>query len=276
MSNFVSDETQALTPAEVRTVDFYGDQVTGAVVGSGEIYVPIRPICEYLGLDWSGQYQRIRRDEVLSEALRTIRIERGESVGVTPTKSRRGDPNILCLPLKLLPGFLFGISTERVKDQTLREKLIRYRRECYDALWEVFKPEILGAAELSPTSEPSGAAIAYELATAVQHLARQQLDFEQRLDKSARWARGIEDRVSALEMEVSPQEHISDAQAAELAGAVKNVAAALGGHSSYGTVYAELYRRFGISTYKNLPHRRYDEALAWLRKWFEEVSSSGT
>ncbi len=258
----MSDKSQALTPAEVRTVDFYCDQVTGAVVESGEIYVPVRPICDYLGLDWSSQRQRINRDQVLAEGVVVITIP-----------SAGGPQNAVCLPLDLLPGFLFGVSATRVKPE-LQEKITRYRRECFRVLWEAFKPEILGTAALAPAAAPSGAELAYQLATAVQHLARQQLDFEQRLDKSARWARGIEDRVSALELQLDSGEHISDAQAAELAGAVKNVAAALGGHSAYGTVYSELYRRFGISTYKNLPRGRFGEALTWLRGWYDEAQKT--
>ncbi len=38
-----------------------------------------------------------------------------------------------------LPGWLFGISAERIKDETIRVKIITYRRECYDILWNVFK-----------------------------------------------------------------------------------------------------------------------------------------
>ena len=271
-----------LLPIEVRSVDFYGDEVTGALVRADNalhIYVPIRPICDRLGLDWSGQYQRIKRDEVLSEALRTVRIERNESVGITPTKSRRGDPNSLCLPLKLLPGFLFGISTDRVKDEALRVKIIRYRRECYDALWNAFQHDILGATELAPTTDRSGAALAYEIATAVQHLARQQLDFEQRLDKSARWAKQIEDRVTTLELHITPHEPISEGQAAELALAVKTVAHALevrGTANGYQRVYGELYRRYSISSYQRLPRSRFDQALAWLRAWLGEIERQDT
>jgi hypothetical protein len=47
----------ALVPIEVCTVEFYGDEITGALVRVGDqptIYVPIRPICDYLGLAWSG------------------------------------------------------------------------------------------------------------------------------------------------------------------------------------------------------------------------------
>jgi len=38
------------------------------------IYVPIRPICDYLSLDWSAQFRRIRRDEILAEAVKCVAI----------------------------------------------------------------------------------------------------------------------------------------------------------------------------------------------------------
>ena len=259
----MSNEDKARIPTDVRAVDFYGDQVTGAVVASGTIYVPLRPLCRYLGLDWSAQTRRIQRDDILASEIR--------GVAITATPQEGGTQEMLCLPLDLLPGWLFGISASRVKPG-LREKIIRYQRECFRVLWDAFKPEILGNVTTTPLAEQSGAQIAYEMATAIQHLAKQQLDFEQRLDRSARWARTIEARVSSLELQVDPGEHISDAQAAELAGAVKNVAAVLGGHSAYGSVYAELYRRFGISTYKNLPRRRLQEALDWLKTWYDETT----
>ena len=63
----MSDE-KALIPIEEQKVDFYGDEITTALVnvsGCTMMYVPIRPICEYLGLIWSGQFERIQRDPVL-------------------------------------------------------------------------------------------------------------------------------------------------------------------------------------------------------------------
>lgn len=43
----------ALTPIAQRTVDFYEDQIVAVIVeevGERRIYVPMRPIAEYLGL----------------------------------------------------------------------------------------------------------------------------------------------------------------------------------------------------------------------------------
>jgi hypothetical protein len=281
------DSGIALVPIDVRGVDFYGEPVIGALVDADDerqVYVPIRPICERLGIDWSGQYQRIKRDDVLNAALRTVRIERSESVGVTHTKSRRGDPNSLCLPLKLLPGFLFGVSTDRIKNKNIRERVVLFRRECYDVLWDAFKHDILPIAALAPTPQTGGAALAYEIATAVQSLARSQMEQEQRLssveqsqDRARHWAKSIDGRVAALELRLSPEQPISEAQAAEIALAVKAVAHALqekGQSNGYQRVYGEMYRRYGIGTYRALPQGQFNKAILWLKTWHAELGDS--
>ena len=43
--------------------------------------------------------------------------------------------SVLCLPLHLLPGWLFGIMPSRVKP-ALASKLHRYRKECFRVLWQ--------------------------------------------------------------------------------------------------------------------------------------------
>ncbi len=70
-----------------RTIEFYGDPLTVAVMSDDEVYVPVRPIAEFLGLDWSSQLQRIRRDEVLARRATTL-------VVTTTDESRR---EMVCL-----------------------------------------------------------------------------------------------------------------------------------------------------------------------------------
>lgn len=45
---------------------------------------------------------------------------------------------MVCLPLHYLNGWLFGIDANRVKPE-LKEKLIRYQKECYEVLWDYWK-----------------------------------------------------------------------------------------------------------------------------------------
>lgn len=69
-----------MSPSPFRAVDhvdFYGDQVTAVLVeveGQQPVYVPVRPLCDYLGLTWPGQYERIKNHPVLSAGLRGVRV----------------------------------------------------------------------------------------------------------------------------------------------------------------------------------------------------------
>jgi hypothetical protein len=128
-------DEKVLIPIEEQTIDFYGNSIPTALVnvdGRTMRYVPLRPICEYLGLSWSGQRERIMRDPVLSEEARFVRVTRTTATG--------GIPDSLCLPVEFLNGWLFGINASRVKAE-LQETVIRYQRDCYRVLREAFNPQ---------------------------------------------------------------------------------------------------------------------------------------
>lgn len=107
-------------------VDFHGDALWAAREGD-DVFVAVRPICEAIGVDWEGQRQRIRRDAILSEGACMIKAP-----------SRGGFQEALCLPLRLLNGWLFGIDARRVRKADVREKVIAYQRECHAVLFAYF------------------------------------------------------------------------------------------------------------------------------------------
>ena len=106
---------QALAVVDQKEVQFYNDTIVAVRVHSGEVFVPIRPICDNLGIALAGQRERINRDPVLSEVV--------TSVSVTLTQQAR---EMLCLPLKYIPGWLFGVNADRVKPED-RDRLIQYQ-----------------------------------------------------------------------------------------------------------------------------------------------------
>ena len=115
------------------------DELIAVKLEDGSVYVPVRKLCDNLGVDWTAQRQRINRDEVLSHALKGVVITTTPSLA----DGRGGGPQeFLCLPLDLIPGWLFGIQPARVKEE-IRDKLIRYRRECIHVLWDAFRAEML-------------------------------------------------------------------------------------------------------------------------------------
>ncbi len=87
------------------------------------VYVAMRSICESMGLDWNGQYQRILRNEVLAPTMCVTHMVAADG------KTRE----VVTLPLDLLNGWLFGIDASRVKPE-LKEMVLRYQRECYRVL----------------------------------------------------------------------------------------------------------------------------------------------
>src|SRR5436305_3177716 len=130
------DQEQALVPLQERRITFHGDELLVVLVqveGEHRIYVPIRQFCDHLGLNWSAEYRRIERDEELQDAV--------IFVAITATQTHaRGYYNrpVLCLPLDLLPGFLFGVTPSRV-NQAYRERVRLYRKTCFRVLWEAFQ-----------------------------------------------------------------------------------------------------------------------------------------
>ncbi len=268
----------ALVPVRQETVNFYGDLIVAAEGPEAEVYVPLRPICDALGLAWAAQRIRLNRDPILVEAQR--------SVIVTITE---GYPRaMLCLPLDLLPGWLFGISAARVKP-ALQEKITRYRRECFRVLWTAFKGAILPTAPLPP-ADFSPAEQALALAEAVASLARSHLEQTTKIEEIGQrqqvmadylrpFVQRTNERLTAIELQLSGGATISEAQAAELALAVKNVAmllAANGDANGFGRVWGDLYRRYRIGAYRNLPAARFEEALTWLREWYGELAKPDT
>jgi hypothetical protein len=172
---------------------------------------------------------------------------------------------MLCLPLDYISGFLFGVNANRVK-QELRDRVILYQKNCYKVLAEAFTEGRLTADpsfdELLAGDSP--AAMAYRMATALQVMARQQLILESRVDEHDK-------RLEELEAQLGdPERFITPDQAMQLSQAVKTVALKLSktsGRNEYGGVYGELYRKYGITSYKELPAAKYEDAMSWLNEW---------
>ena len=112
---------------QIVTVNFRGDQLYGFEDDDG-VFVALKPIVRALGLDWSAQLKRVKRDPVLVEGMAMMATPYGLG----------GDQEAVCLKIDLVNGWLFGIDSTRIKDQAVREKVILYQRECYGVLFKHF------------------------------------------------------------------------------------------------------------------------------------------
>lgn len=98
-----------------------------AIIENDEVYVPIKPICEDIGLRWNGQLRLIKNNKILSSTMHVTCIVAKDN------KSRE----MLCLPLTVLDGWLFKIPVERYSGDK-KEKILKYQYECFRVLYEYF------------------------------------------------------------------------------------------------------------------------------------------
>lgn len=112
-------------------IPFNGYEIMAITKDNKKFVVP-KQICQNLGLSWSGQFEKIKRDSVLKDAIRVIRIPQKN-----PSGSGFIEQETLALPLEYLNGWLFGIDDTRVKEE-IRQKVIDYKKQCYIVLYEYF------------------------------------------------------------------------------------------------------------------------------------------
>ncbi len=284
-------EETALVPRAERTVDFYGDSISVALV-EDEIYVPLRPVSEFLGLRWNGQRERVMRDEVLSERIRLVNMHGADG--------RRRE--MFCLPLDLLPGWLFGIAVSKAKPEFI-PKLTRYRQECFKVLWREFQADL--AQRHQPTVVRSPLAQVREMGLAIARLAEQQMALEgrvdymdgtmtvlstradkaderldqtdERLERAAQIVGQLQHRLGSIERKLEPGAQITDEQSSEISNRVKAIAQFLSqkdpSKNHYQAIFGELYRRFRISSYKSVAQERYADVIAFLDNWAKAQSA---
>lgn len=273
----MSEETKALVPIEEKQVDFYGDDITAALVetsdeGQSEIYVPLRPICDYLGLDWSAQYRRTRRHPVLAKTINSVAMTATGLPGVG-----KGQRELICIKLEHLPGWLFGIDPTRVKVE-LQDKILRYQEECFKVLWQAFQSDAFSMVERQAPA-PNGTLVQIrEMGLAIAQMAEQQMELERnvnlahsRLDKAVIAFKNLDQRLSTVEKKLNPGTKITDEQAAEVSMAVKALAEYLkskdASKNHYQAAFGELYRRFGVSSYKNIRADQFEAVIKFLEDW---------
>ena len=92
------------------------------------IFVPIKPICTAIGVDFKSQYEKLQNDEILSSTM----------VLSTTVGADGKEREMVSLPLMYIYGWLFTINPKNVAPEA-KESVTKYRMECYRALYRHFE-----------------------------------------------------------------------------------------------------------------------------------------
>ena len=105
-----------------------GIEIFAVTDEEANVLVPIKTICKAIGVDFAGQFRRIQEDEILAPTIDLRSTVGGDGK----------DREMVCLPLRYVYGWLFSINPKNVASEA-KEVVIKYKLECYDALYNHFE-----------------------------------------------------------------------------------------------------------------------------------------
>jgi hypothetical protein len=269
----MSDIPGPFTPPRHELIDFHGDQLVAVVLEGDGVAIPLRLLCERIGLDTDAQAERLRSHAVLAGGLRVVNVEISGRVR-----------SVMAIIHTKLPFWLATISPEQVNDET-RPKLIQYQTELADILARLFYGELATPAPLS--SDPAIAALQQQFYAALSEMRRVReaiIDEQRRTNQAVTETQQRLTSLTEIVSELRTLLPVSPKQAEYIQRAIKRLATRLhkqrqasdtGYRQTEDNLYQLLFGQFkvemGIPRYDALPIDKYDTAIAWIERKAAEL-----
>lgn len=242
--------------------EFYGSTFELYLTDKRSLILPVRPLCEAMGLDSRSQLRRIENDAAMLDGLSKVVAPILRSDGSSQERE------VACLALRLLPYWLGTIDASRVKPE-LKETIIQFKRELADVAWAAFRSQILPAdmmAELD-TALPRGEQEYHALMDQAAELKGQVGEHGGRINH-------LEDRMSALEARLVGTDFISHQQSRQYLDAVGALGELLKERtkkkaSPFAVIHNEIKRQFQVPSYQLIPENEFDKVMEFLAKWWQ-------
>src|SRR5436853_4326291 len=132
----------SIRQARVEEVQFDDDTLIAVVLEGEGVAVPVRLICEALGLSVQTQNARLQEHEVLSRGLRVVRVPLGE----------RLRPVIAILDTYI--AYWLATVTPGLVKAEVRPKLVRYQTELVSLLNQLYGRDLESLPAIPPTTDP--------------------------------------------------------------------------------------------------------------------------
>lgn len=264
----MSDEQRSGPPmVRFNTIEFDGDSLPAVILEGEGIAIPVRTICQALGLDVQSQSDRLRDHDVLADGLRVVRVPRGQQLRP-----------VMALLHRFIPFWLATIVPSQVKP-AVRPKLIRYQLELVDVLALLYGGDVQSRQPVAV--DPAAAAIQQHITQALLELrllrdtlleAQNRADtrltvHEQRMD-------AIEDVLGELQDQFTAQTTITAAQQEVIKRSIQRLARRYEqqtGQPMFARLFGQFCIDLGTPKYALLPASRYNDALNWLRTQAAEL-----
>ena len=273
-------EQAVFKPVEQDTITFYGHELIAVRLADGRIAAVLRWLFESLDLERRGQMQRIERKTALRRGLIDVEVE-----------TAGGPQTMAALTLNVLPGYLFTIDENRVKEEA-RADVILFQEECVQALADHFTRKHPPA--LPAIADTTAATIIVEQITdlmGVINLLREHLEAllvlpgqvadlsvqvgETRVLVEALATRqeSTETRLEAVDERTQRLTPTHTHAVQEMVDRMVRETRKLPEPLTYAIIYGRLKHRFRVGSYKEVPDDRFDELVAYLRGELRRATS---
>lgn len=265
----MSDQPSGSAPrglTRYKQVEFDGDELLAVFVDDG-VAVPVRVICQALGLDLESQSAKLREHEVLAQGVRLVRVPQGGRVR-----------SVVALLHRFIPFWLATIVPSQVSE-AVRPKLVRYQIELVDLLAALYGNELRPAP--SATTDSTQAALAQRLADALVEvrLAREALLIaqqrtEEQLQVHESRIDAIEGVMDDIQQQLANHTTITGPQQEVIKRAITRIASRYkrrNGQEMFGKLFAQFCIDLGTPKYALLPAGKYETALDWIRNKAAEL-----
>ena len=253
--------------------EFYSEHFTVALANDRKVGEGVHPANHETGLQAHGQIRRIREHEAMSSALVNLNIM--WNYGDEAARER----DMICLRLDRLPFWMGTIQTNRIPDESKRERVVQFQRDFADVAWAAFRREIMPddmLAEMDSSLPPAQQEYLRRMDEAADLKQRLQTH-DLSLGQHSTQLGTLEERVSALEARLQGTDFLNPHQMKEYTDMVAIVARVLKRKQkgNEATVHAEVKRQFQVPSYQLIPEADFDNVKRYLRDWFVRLSGPG-
>lgn len=129
--------------SDAQMVMFCGLCIPTIKDSAGRIWVAAKQVVEGIGVDWKSQHEKL-----------TYRSDEFEPVEMKIMHNNH-PYDTTCIPLDNLNAFLYSINYRRIKDVEVRNRVMKYQKECQNALRDYWLFGIAVNSRSNPTKENS-------------------------------------------------------------------------------------------------------------------------
>lgn len=250
---------------KIENIQVAGEELVAAILEGEGVAVPIRLVCQALGVSPQKQSEMLREHDALAPGLRIIRVPIGGRI-----------QSVLAILHTHIAYWLGTILPKEVHEDA-RPKLVQYQTELIAVLNALYGPQV--DASLAPGP------LATDLHVQYGEVVRQLRALQETLLTLTSGQQAIQGKVDLIDTRLTKIEDvvedlrqiqkISAAQAEYLQRAIKPIATRYQQRTkTNANMYERLFAQFkidmGIPRYDALPAKEYEKALAWLRRKADE------